>query len=361
MFQNGPDRVRPITLADQVGDPHPNQGMVFRIAEDDRFVVKLFASPRSELVHVVALCADRGLRETTSAGIIVAAPWWTVSSEAHGDPIGCTSPILDPTKYDELTLYLKIEAGDASVEDRIDIAATLAKGVAWLHERPRQCLIGDLKPDNLLRHDNGLSIGIIDVDSFTFLDAEGVPVLANRVMTDNYRAPEITTAAVPTYDSDRFALGVIALEVLFGGRHPYKYVARDDPDAVVQRRIQQRAPWILAPTAYWSEEHHPGIEILPSWIHPTVERCLMTTSRPTAGEWADALAGLRPGRCGFGHQIFEGGLCWACAKTPVPAFASGLGSRSSQLLDRLRRRPVEAVWAASVLLLIVLIVWIAVL
>ena len=82
---------------------------------------------------------------------------------------------------------------------------------------------GDIRPENFmaLRHRGVVEIWMVDLDNFV-----GPPDIPGNMLGDgNYLAPELrrgrgtVPAAVPSHESDRFAMGVLFLEILLR-RHP---------------------------------------------------------------------------------------------------------------------------------------------
>ncbi|MEU8031221.1 hypothetical protein AB0C13_21700 [Streptomyces sp. NPDC049099] len=159
-------------------------------------------------------------------------------------------------------------------------------------------VVGDLKPDNLWVDDTG-RVGMADVDSWQFTD--GREVFPGRMRTPGYTAPERIGAPAgtpPDTASDDFALAVLAHQLLMAGLHPFAghpadgadYLSYDDNVLHGRCRIVDRTSVLLPRTA-------PPADLLPRRLAELFRTAFGKARRPTAAEWAQALAAeLAPGR-----------------------------------------------------------------
>lgn len=340
-----------VTLDHHVGG---NRSSVWTIQGSDRYLAKLTPSPQPDLPRLVEAAIDRQLGRPVLPGVIVAAPllWLTT---LDGDVAGCLMARLDTAPVSLLSTVYEVtspaEARPSTFDDgaptismrqRIADARLFAAGVHWIHGL--EFLIGDLKPDNIFRHDDGAPIVFLDADSFSVLD-KGHVVFQRKAFTDGYRAPELTAGAGPSYDSDRFAAAVIIVQHLLGGLHPFAYSMHGDR-ADDQGRITNGHAWVLDPMDYRVPTGHPGIWALPEALRELATRALLETAdRPSLDRWIRALDVATVEPCSAcGRDRYAGGDCIICpgaCVAPAPAFrpeppqlaSPALGPRPEILTD----------------------------
>jgi DNA-binding helix-hairpin-helix protein with protein kinase domain len=157
-------------------------------------------------------------------------------------------------------------------------------------------VIGDFKPGNLWV-DAAANIGISDVDSFQF--SKGCEMFPSRGRSEGYTAPECIDdpEALPGTSSDDFVLAVLIYQLLMDGMHPFygtpsdgtRYVSLDDNIAHGRCRL-------VAPSSVRVLPGDPDTSALPKQLRTLLARCFGDAGRrggaprPTAREWADALA-----------------------------------------------------------------------
>lgn len=176
-------------------------------------------------------------------------------------------------------------------------ALALARLLGELHAEGY--VVGDLKPDNLWVDETG-RVGMADVDSWQFTD--GREVFPGRMRTPGYTAPERIGAPAgtrPDTASDEFALAVLVHQLLMAGLHPFAghpadggdYLSYDDNVAHGRCRIVDRTS-VLLPRSV------PPADLLPRRLAELFRTAFgPARRRPTAAEWAQALAAeLAPGR-----------------------------------------------------------------
>jgi serine/threonine protein kinase len=125
-----------------------------------------------------------------------------------------------------------LEVARASpLQARVALLAQVAQALAYLHRR--RILHRDLKPGNILVLDtpSGWHAKVLDFGLAIQRDlSAGAPELAGTLA---YLAPEIILGAPPSEASDLYALGMIAFEVLSGGRHPLREAERAGIETMV--------------------------------------------------------------------------------------------------------------------------------
>lgn len=173
-----------------------------------------------------------------------------------------------------------------------DIVRQIAAGLRALHRL--EMIHQDLKPENIVIDQNG-TVKIIDLGSVRIRGIEEIDVPWDResyLGTVSYAAPECLEGDLSTPASDRYALGVIAYEMLTG-QLPYA----QEPKPSVRRKLHYRSArsvnpdlpkWLdaclekavtLKPqdrypalSEFLHDLEHPNPKLLPSGTEPLVER-----------------------------------------------------------------------------------------
>ena len=116
--------------------------------------------------------------------------------------------------YDGETLKKKIQQGPLPVENALDYAAQIARGLAKAHEKG--IIHRDIKPANVMITDEGV-VKIVDFGlakmAHVRLTKTGV-----RMGTIAYMSPEQTRGVSVDHRTDAWSLGVVLYEMLTGGR-----------------------------------------------------------------------------------------------------------------------------------------------
>jgi DNA-binding helix-hairpin-helix protein with protein kinase domain len=190
-------------------------------------------------------------------------------------------------------------------------AASLARLVTDLHEA--DYVVGDLSPGNLWVDDQG-NAGVSDVDSFQFADGSGV--FPSRARTPDYTAPECLRDdnALPDALSDNFVIAVVIYQLLMQGMHPFSGIPADGSRYLsIDDNILNGRARIVCPGTVRPMRGAPPLSALPSGLQEQFVACFSQsgsadrTGRPTAADWAAALAAergterLRTCRVNAGH------------------------------------------------------------
>ncbi|XP_022992644.1 G-type lectin S-receptor-like serine/threonine-protein kinase At1g34300 [Cucurbita maxima] len=123
------------------------------------------------------------------------------------------------------SLLFKGEEGQSgkflSWEDRFKIAAGTAKGITYLHEECRDCIIHcDIKPENILLDEN-LNAKVSDFGLAKLINMKDhrYRTLTSIRGTRGYLAPEWLANLPLTSKSDVFSYGMVLLEIVSGRRN----------------------------------------------------------------------------------------------------------------------------------------------
>ena len=117
------------------------------------------------------------------------------------------------------SLARRMKDGKVSADEGMDILRQTAEGLRALHQR--HLFHGDLKPANILltKDRKGRMLVKVSLMDLSVVSAEAmVSVFGEVVGTPKYMAPEIIAGERPSAQSDVFALGIVAYEMLCG--HP---------------------------------------------------------------------------------------------------------------------------------------------
>ncbi|KAG2615342.1 hypothetical protein PVAP13_3NG062900 [Panicum virgatum] len=103
--------------------------------------------------------------------------------------------------------------------NRYQIALGVARGLAYLHEKCRECIIHcDIKPENILLNDSYVP-KIADFGLAKFLGRDFSRVITTMRGTIGYLAPEWISGVAITPKVDVYAYGMVLLEIVSGKRN----------------------------------------------------------------------------------------------------------------------------------------------
>ncbi|RZS11830.1 hypothetical protein BHM03_00043203 [Ensete ventricosum] len=104
-------------------------------------------------------------------------------------------------------------------QERVDIAAGAARGLAYLHSGCDHKIIHcDVKPENILLHDGG-QVKISDFGLAKLLSPEQSGLFTTMRGTRGYLAPEWLTNAAISDRTDVYSFGMVVLEIVHGGKN----------------------------------------------------------------------------------------------------------------------------------------------
>ncbi len=153
----------------------------------------------------------------------------------------------------------------------------LAELLQFLHQQ--QIVHGDIKPENILRGDDG-KLYLIDFSVANRIDAFAA---TNPIGTPNYMAPELWQAHTPTPASDQFALAATLYQLASGGESPYGDIEVFSKPAF--KHYQRLRAWR---------------DDLPLWFDVVIERALQ---RDATARFANCHAFAEALRDGMHHGV----------------------------------------------------------
>lgn len=118
-----------------------------------------------------------------------------------------------------LSVYLRKEGPSLSWDVRFRVAVGTAKGIAYLHEECRCCIIHcDIKPENILL-DGDFIAKVSDFGLAKLIGRDFSRVLATMRGTWGYVAPEWISGVAITTKADVYSYGMTMLELIGGRRN----------------------------------------------------------------------------------------------------------------------------------------------
>ncbi|XP_060218576.1 G-type lectin S-receptor-like serine/threonine-protein kinase SD2-2 [Lycium barbarum] len=118
-----------------------------------------------------------------------------------------------------LSAYLRRDSQNLSWDVRFRISIGTARGIAYLHEECRNCIIHcDIKPENILL-DEDFSAKVSDFGLAKLLGRDFSRVLATMRGTWGYVAPEWISGLAITTKADVYSYGMTLLELIGGRRN----------------------------------------------------------------------------------------------------------------------------------------------
>ncbi|KAK9156046.1 hypothetical protein Sjap_003526 [Stephania japonica] len=126
---------------------------------------------------------------------------------------------LMPNGSLEKYLNLQNDSRILNWQQRYQIATGVARGLAYLHEKCRDCIIHcDIKPENVLL-DADFSPRIADFGLAKLLGREFSRVMTSMRGTIGYLAPEWTSGVAITAKADVYSYGMMLFEIISGRRN----------------------------------------------------------------------------------------------------------------------------------------------
>ncbi|XP_030489971.2 G-type lectin S-receptor-like serine/threonine-protein kinase SD2-2 [Cannabis sativa] len=127
--------------------------------------------------------------------------------------------VYDYMPNSSLSVYLRKEGPMLNWESRFKVAIGTARGIAYLHEECRDCIIHcDIKPENILL-DSDYTPKVSDFGLAKLLGRDFSRVLATMRGTWGYVAPEWISGVAITTKADVYSYGMTLIELIGGRRN----------------------------------------------------------------------------------------------------------------------------------------------
>lgn len=280
---------QPLTLAKRIGGG--GEGDVFTVMERPGTLAKIYHKTVDGVL-------DAKLTHLTSRNVpaLKAVSAWPEDRILH--PRGGTVGFLMPAVIDAKPLHelmtpklRRKEFPSASFNQLVEVALAVAKAIEAFHGE--DLVVGDINGKNILVRSSG-SVCLIDIDSIQVGDGRQFPC---NVGFPEYTPPELQGLKLSEHrrskDSDRFGLSVVVFQLLAMGRHPFDGT-RLTRETAIKRHVSAFA-WApfwrtrpLAPVGLRTEDLFD--KRIAELFGNAFAVSARFTGRPTAKEWADALA-----------------------------------------------------------------------
>ncbi|MCA1416332.1 hypothetical protein I6F30_35165 [Bradyrhizobium sp. NBAIM20] len=260
-------------------------------------VAKIYNAPVRDHFRKLRVMLDRPPRSKQSSNIAFAWPTATLQ-KGNGQSVGFMMPEIPGKRPTFLYVPMTRKVDAAGVDWYHLHHAALNVALVFQSVHDIGCVIGDVKPENLLV-DSQMRVCAIDTDSFQVTDPKTKVIYRCTVGTADYTPREIMGQAFAdidrVIDHDNFGLAALVYLFLFG-RHPFSGGILDGPlEGLELRERIVRGLW------QWNTRVplKPHLGSLPlQMIHPELvvlmRRCFdrghqNPKMRPTAKEWVRAL------------------------------------------------------------------------
>ena len=264
------------------------------------YLAKIYHSPTPERVQKLAVMIDHPPTEPNSHLHHVSFAWpKSVLKNDQGDFVGFLMPEIKDGK-ELIDVYNPRRRQALKLEIDWRFLHTTALNIVSIIEALHAAgyVLGDIKPQNILVNNRALP-SIIDTDSFQVINPKNGKVYNCLVGSEGYTPPELIGKDFDRIEQtevhDRFRLGVIIYQLLFGGNNPFqgKWTgAGEIPD--INELICQGL-WVNGSTNLIAAVARTiPLEI----VHPEVQQCFLKcfndghknpNFRPTARKWLEAL------------------------------------------------------------------------
>ncbi|KAG6520619.1 G-type lectin S-receptor-like serine/threonine-protein kinase At2g19130 [Zingiber officinale] len=125
-------------------------------------------------------------------------------------------------------LFRNAPSSHLSWKTRYQIAIGIARGIAYLHEQCRECIIHcDIKPENILL-DASFNPKVADFGLAKLMGRDFSRVLTTLRGTKGYLAPEWITGVAITAKADVYSYGMVLLEIISGRRNLEQTTGEED-------------------------------------------------------------------------------------------------------------------------------------
>ncbi|HCQ20108.1 MAG TPA: hypothetical protein DIU28_01175 [Anabaena sp. UBA12330] len=264
------------------------------------YLAKIYHSPTPERVQKLAVMIANPPTEPNSHLHHVSFAWpKSALKNGQGDCVGFLMPEIKDGK-ELIDVYNPQRRKQLKLEIDWRFLHTTALNIVSIIEALHAAgyVLGDIKPQNILVNNRALP-SIIDTDSFQVINPKNGKVYHCLVGSEGYTPPELIGKDFDSIEQtevhDRFRLGVIIYQLLFGGNNPFHGTwtgAGEIPD--INELICQGL-WVNGSTNLIAAVARTiPLEI----VHPEVQQCFLKcfndghknpNFRPTARKWLEAL------------------------------------------------------------------------
>ncbi|MBD1214582.1 MAG: hypothetical protein H9534_17995 [Dolichospermum circinale Clear-D4] len=316
------------------------------------YLAKIYHSPTSERVQKLAVMIDHPPTEPNSHLHHVSFAWpKSLLKNAQGDCVGFLMPEIKDGK-ELIDVYNPRRRQTLKLEIDWRFLHTTALNIVSIIEALHIAgyVLGDIKPQNILVNNRALP-SIIDTDSFQVKNPNNSKVYRCLVGSEGYTPPELMGKDFDIIEQtevhDRFRLGVIIYQLLFGGNSPFQGKWTGAGETPEPNELIRRGLWVNGSNnLIVAAARTIPLEI----VHPEIQQCFLKcfndghnypNLRPTAREWLEA---LRTGNdnltiCGRVDSHYYSrtfGNCYWCdrsAKLGVDIFPHVVTAKPSAVLE----------------------------
>ena len=286
-----------ITLLKEIANS--GEAKVWRTNQNG-YLAKIYHSPTPERVQKLAVMIANPPTEPNSHLHHVSFAWpKSALKNAQGDCVGFLMPEIKDGK-ELINVYNPQRRQALKLQIDWRFLHTTALNIVSIIEALHAAgyVLGDIKQQNILVNNRALP-SIIDTDSFQVINPKNGKVYHCLVGSEGYTPPELIGKDFDSIEQtevhDRFRLGVIIYQLLFGGNNPFHGTwtgAGEIPD--INELICQGL-WVNGSTNLIAAVARTiPLEI----VHPEVQQCFLRcfndghknpNFRPTARKWLEAL------------------------------------------------------------------------
>ncbi|MCE2906496.1 MAG: tetratricopeptide repeat protein, partial [Anabaena sp. CoA2_C59] len=286
-----------ITLLKEIANS--GEAKVWRTNQNG-YLAKIYHSPTPERVQKLAVMIANPPTEPNSHLHHVSFAWpKSALKNAQGDCVGFLMPEIKDGK-ELINVYNPRRRQALKLQIDWRFLHTTALNIVSIIEALHAAgyVLGDIKQQNILVNNRALP-SIIDTDSFQVKNPKNGKVYNCLVGSEGYTPPELIGKDFDSIEQtevhDRFRLGVIIYQLLFGGNNPFHGEwtgAGEIPD--INELICQGL-WVNGSTNLIAAVARTiPLEI----VHPEVQQCFLKcfndghknpNFRPTARKWLEAL------------------------------------------------------------------------
>ena len=278
-----------LTLSKLIG--RGGEGDVFAVAERPGYLAKIY---RKTVDGVLAAKLDHlASRRIPTLRAVSAWPEEPIAAP-RGGIVGFLMPAVTDAKPLHELMSPKLRRTEfpaASFNLLVEVALSIAKALDAFHAQ--DLVVGDINGRNILVRQSG-SVCFIDIDSIQVGDGRQFPC---TVGMPEYTPPELQRLSFASNrrskDSDLFGLPVLIFQLLAMGRHPFDGT-RLPREKAIKRHVSAfawAAPFRTRPLAPLGMRPEQVLDDrMARMFADAFAIKARFTGRPTAREWADALA-----------------------------------------------------------------------